>query len=97
MNKQQAETVAEALLQPERERQRALQGRHEVRWAWFHGPGHRAFRISLLIGVVSGGVVGPFVHADALLGLFAGLFAGFALGGAVGVLARLVVERRSMP
>ena len=91
MRKEEAEAAAEALLQPEKQRQQAFQARAQSPSELLRSPGQRAWKAFALLGLLSGGVIGHFVYGN----LASGLMLGAAAGSVVGAVARAAVNRRS--
>lgn len=93
MRREEAEAAADALLQPERERQRKMEAHAQMRFAWLQSRGQRVWRMLAILGFLSGGAIGHFVFGKLTMGLIMGAAAGSALGA----IARALVNRRSAP
>ena len=93
MRKEQAESAAEALLQPLRQQQEAVQTNAQMRSAWLQSRGQLAWRVFAVLGLVSGGAIGHFAFGRLTLGLIVGA----AAGSIVGALARALVGQRPAP
>lgn len=93
MRKEEAEAVAQALLQPGRQTQQASQTQAHMRSEQIQSRGQRAWRTFAALGFLSGGAIGHFGYGNLTMGLIVGAAAGSVLGA----VARAVVKRGPVP
>ena len=93
MRREQTEAAADALLQPQVERQRSVAATAQLRSAYLQSRGQLAWRVLALLGLLAGGSIGHFAYGKLTMGLIMGM----AAGSIVGAIARALINRRSAP
>jgi hypothetical protein len=93
VKKEQAEAVAEALLQPGRKEQSEFAHRAETKSSYLQSRERKVWALLALIGLATGAILGHFAFGQ----IGNGTLLGFAVGSIVGVLLRGFVRRRRAP